>query len=294
MGARWPPERATRRLRPVPGTPPSQPIVSVVVPTRNEATNIEALVDRLGRALEGCSWELIFVDDSDDSTPEEVRRLAAANGHRIAMLHRQPGERAGGLGGAVKEGFGIASGRVIVVMDADLQHPPEVVPALVAPVLEGRSDLVAGNRYGDWGSRDGLASPFRHLVAIGCRWLAHRLVPRSVAVADPMSGLFALDRAVLQSARLEPDGYKILLEVVAKGNWHQIHNVDYRFSERYSGRSKATLREGLVFVRHLVRLAWDARRGKSHWLNEGPSPEQADGERGQLHRDELGPRAGQS
>jgi len=244
--------------------------VSVVVPTRNEASNIEPLVDRLDRALgsAGYSWELIFVDDSDDSTPDEVRRLAATNGHRISVLHREAGQRSGGLGGAVKTGFALASGRVIVVMDADLQHPPEVVPALVAPVLDGRYDLVAGNRYGDRGSRDGLASPLREVVALSCRWLAHRLVPESKDVADPMSGLFALDRAVVEDAPLQPDGYKILLEVVARGDWHQVANVDYRFNERYSGRSKADLREGLVFLRHLLHLVVSARRRRGRHLQQ--------------------------
>ena len=258
LGRPLPPSKERRVDSPaVPGTPPP-PVVSVIVPTRNEASNIEPLVGRLDSALAGYAWELIFVDDSDDSTPDEVRRLAQANGHRIAMLHREPGRRPGGLGGAVKEGFAMASGKVIVVMDADLQHPPEVVPSLVAPVLEGGHDLVAGNRYGHWGGRDGLAGPYRHLVALACRWLAHRLVPTTAAVDDPMSGLFALDRAVVENARLEPDGYKILLEVLAKGNWHKIHNVDYQFNERYSGRSKAGLREGVVFLRRLVRLAMEA------------------------------------
>jgi glycosyltransferase involved in cell wall biosynthesis len=249
------------------------PIVSVVVPTRNEASNIEPLVKRLDSSLADYPWELIFVDDSDDSTPDEVRRLAATNGHLITMLHREPGRRSGGLGGAVKEGFELTRGQVIVVMDADLQHPPEIVPALVAPVLGGRFDLVAGNRYGAWGSRAGLDGPFRHLVALGCRWLAHRLVPESAALADPMSGLFALDRSVVEKARLAPDGYKILLEVVAKGNWRNVHNVEYNFNERYSGRSKAGLREGLVFLRHLLRLALRARHGKRDGRRRrGPGP----------------------
>jgi dolichol-phosphate mannosyltransferase len=221
-------------------------------------------VKRLDAALASleCTWELIFVDDSDDQTPEVVRRLVAANGHRVSLLHREPGRRQGGLGGAVKRGFAMSRGEAIVVMDADLQHPPEVVPNLVAPVLSGKSDLVAGSRYGDWGSRDGLAGPLRHATALACRWLAYRLVPESGLLTDPMSGLFAIHRSVVEDAPLRPEGYKILLEIVAHGDWHTVLNVDYRFSERHSGESKAGIVEGLVFLRHLCRLFLDSRRAK--------------------------------
>lgn len=240
------------------------PDLSVVVPTRNEAGNVEALLRRLDAALAGLDpgWELVFVDDSDDSTPEVIEGLAAKGPWRVTLLHRGPGQRDGGLGGAVKLGFTKASGRVMAVMDADLQHPPEVLPRLVAPVLSGRCDLAAGNRYGRLGSRAGLDGPLRQVVALSCRWLAHRFVPASRAVADPMSGLFALERSVVDRAQLRPDGYKILLEVLANGDWQSALNIDYRFDQRYSGRSKARLREGLVFLRHLWRLFKQAHHCK--------------------------------
>lgn len=231
--------------------------LSVIVPTRNEASNVEPLVSRLSSALAnyGHDWEIIFVDDSDDSTPAVIEGLAAGNGHRIVLLHREGGERRGGLGGAVKDGFLKAAGRVFVVMDGDLQHPPEVVFSLVAPVLSGEADLVAGTRYGSAGNRDGLAGPVRHAVAVACRSLAHMLVPRSRALSDPMSGFFALDRSVLEGIELRPDGYKILLEVAARGNWHRARNVEYGFLKRLSGGSKAGVREGLVFLRHVWHLS---------------------------------------
>jgi dolichol-phosphate mannosyltransferase len=238
------------------------PVVSIVIPTRNEAGNVARLVRRLEDALASFDgdWELIFVDDSDDATPEVIELLANEGDHRVTLLHRGPGQRVGGLGGAVNQGFSKASGRVIVVMDADLQHPPEVVPSLVEPVLSGDYDLVAGSRYGFLGSRDGLSGPLRHVVSRSCRWLAHTFVPRSRPFTDPMSGFFALDPSVVDRALLRPEGYKILLEVAARGDWRKPLNVDYHFDERYSGQSKARLREGLVFLRHLWRLSLEARR----------------------------------
>lgn len=231
--------------------------LSIVVPTRNEAPNIAVLVGRLRSALKGFAggWELIFVDDSDDNTPDVVQALARSADVPIRLLHRERDARPGGLGGAVQAGFGLSQGQVIAVMDADLQHPPEVLPALVAPVLSGKADLVAASRYCEDGGTGGLDGPWRRFVSWGCRWLTRRLVPASKPLEDPLSGLFALRRSVVQGAELRPDGYKILLEVAARGNWTTAANVPYTFAERYAGNSNAGVRQGLVFFRHLSHLA---------------------------------------
>jgi glycosyltransferase involved in cell wall biosynthesis len=241
---------------------PASCALSVVVPTRNEAANIDLLVRRASRSLrciEG-GWELIFVDDSDDDTPEVIARHARLAEGRVRLLHRERGARSGGLGGAVQAGFALAQGRVLAVMDADLQHPPEVLPRLVAPVLAGRADLAAGTRYGGTGSTDGLAGPWRRAVSAGCRWLTRRALPASRALQDPLSGLFAIRRSVVEGVELRPDGYKILLEVAARGHWRTAVNVSYEFGPRYAGDSKAGLREGMVFFRLLARLVRARRR----------------------------------
>jgi glycosyltransferase involved in cell wall biosynthesis len=121
--------------------------LSIVVPTRNEEANVAALVSRLNAALQPCSfeWELIFVDDSDDGTAEAVRQIGQGS-VALRLVHRPPGARRGGLGGAVNAGLKLARGEVVAVMDADLQHPPEVLAAIIAPILSGEADLVAGNR----------------------------------------------------------------------------------------------------------------------------------------------------
>ncbi len=231
--------------------------LSIVVPTRNEAPNVPVLVGRLKSALEGFAggWELIFVDDSDDNTAEVVEALGRLADVPVRLLHRQRDARRGGLGGAVQEGFALSQGQVIAVMDADLQHPPEVLPALVAPVLSSRADLVAASRYCQGGGTGGLDGPWRRFVSWSCRWLTRRLVPASKPLEDPLSGLFALKRSVVEGASLRPDGYKILLEVAARGTWSTAANVPYTFAERYAGNSNAGLREGLIFFRHLSHLA---------------------------------------
>jgi len=230
--------------------------LSVVVPTRSEAPNIAALVSRLRAALRpsGLDWELVFVDDSDDGTPDAIRQ-AMLGEPAVRLVHRAPGARRGGLGGAVSAGFEVARGEVIAVMDADLQHPPEVLAAVVAPVLSGEADLVAGNRYAWAGGTSGLAGWRRHLVSWACRALVHVLVPSSRRLADPLGGLFAVRRSVLEGVTLRPCGYKILLEVAVRCQPRSVGNFGFDFARRQAGKSKADLREGLLFLRHLGYLA---------------------------------------
>jgi dolichol-phosphate mannosyltransferase len=235
--------------------------ISVVVPTRNEAPNIVPLATRLAAALKASadSWELVFVDDSDDSTPDAVRSLTRL-GLPVQLVHRPPGARPGGLGGAVQEGFAKTKGTVIVVMDADLQHPPEVVPELVAPVLAGEAVLVAGSRYVWAGADAGLSGPWRHLVSRLCRDLVHLLLPASGALQDPLSGLFAFQRSLLDDVVLRPEGYKILLEVAVRARPASVRNVGFDFAPRHAGTSKASLHQGLVFFRHVGRLVVASRK----------------------------------
>jgi len=237
--------------------------VTVVVPTRNEVLNVEPLASRLAEAMNGLEggWELVFVDDSDDPTPDAVRSLSG-RGFAVELIHRPRGSRRGGLGGAVQEGFAKARGTAIVVMDADLQHPPEVVPELLAPVLAGRATLVAGSRY-VWADGDaGLSGPWRHLVSRSCRGLVHLVVPRSRPLQDPLSGLFAMQKSLLDGVRLKPRGYKILLEIAVRTRPASVLNVGFDFAPRRAGRSKASLGQGLVFAGHLCRLVAADRRAR--------------------------------
>jgi glycosyltransferase involved in cell wall biosynthesis len=235
--------------------PDNAPIVSLVIPTRSEALNVGPLLRRLATAFNDfpAVLEVVFVDDSDDDTPAVIAAERVLN-PAIRLLHRGPGQRPGGLGGAVQAGFELAQGQTLVVMDADLQHPPEVVPLLVRPILSGVAQLTVGTRFQPGGNSEGLDGRWRERVSKGCRMLAHGLIPRSRSVTDPLSGLFALDRSVIDGVDLQADGFKILLEVIAKGQWLCCVNQPYLFAERNAGTSKAALREGLRFGRHLSRL----------------------------------------
>lgn len=236
----------------------ARPLLSVVVPTRDEAQNVEQLVLRTAAALDPSpwSWELVLVDDSDDDTPARARALAR-DGAPVRVLHRQRGERVDGLSGAVSNGFQSAYGQLLAVMDADLQHPPELLPALVSAVVDG-ADVAVGSRYCSGAASDataGLDGPWRRWVSRACRIPVWLVWPRLRPVRDPLAGFFVVRRSVLSEVELRPTGYKILLEVLARGRWRTTVEVPYRFAPRAAGTSKAELKQGLVFLRHLGRLA---------------------------------------
>jgi dolichol-phosphate mannosyltransferase len=232
---------------------------SVIVPTYNERDNIAALLDRLVAALPHTETEIVFVDDSTDGTPDVIRAAARTCPIPVTVHHRVEG--AGGLGGAVVEGMRIARGEWIVVMDADLQHPPEIVPGLIAAGLRDGADLVIGSRYATGGSTGGLADGYRRLVSRGSTMLVKALFRNHLlSVSDPMSGLFAIRASPLDANRLRPLGYKILLELIVRNHPGRIIEVPYAFQPRHAGESKSTVAEGLRFAEHIAVLRLGAHR----------------------------------
>ncbi|MBB2941359.1 putative flippase GtrA [Actinoplanes lutulentus] len=227
-------------------------MVSVVVPTRNESDNVGPLVERLRTALGEMPGEIVFVDDSDDDTPEVIASLADDD---IRLVHRTAGHRDGGLGGAVAAGFAAAQAPWVVVMDGDLQHPPETVPDLLTAGRNETAQAVVASRYLDRGRVDGLGGLFRRFASRATGLAAKVLFPRRLrTVTDPMSGFFAIRRDAIRPEELRPDGYKILLEVLVRNRVERIAEVPYTFQPRTAGDSKASLREGLRYGRHLAGL----------------------------------------
>ncbi len=229
--------------------------ISVLVPTLNEKENVAQLVEQLNGAMSnlGRTWELLFLDDSDDDTPQRIRELQKMNPH-VSLIHRKPDQRDGGLGGAVVSGFGAARGHVLVVMDSDLQHPPHMVRELSTAVLSGKYDVAVASRYVAGASNDGLNGAKRRVISRSSVFLAHLLIPMTRGVRDPMSGFFAVSREKLIGVKLRPYGFKILMEILARGGNLRIAEVPFRICPRANGDSKANRREGTNFLLHLGRL----------------------------------------
>ncbi|KDA05420.1 glycosyl transferase family 2 [Microbacterium sp. CH12i] len=226
--------------------------VTIIVPTFNERANVAELVARVGAALAGHEAEILFIDDSKDDTASEVKRVAADAPLPVRVIHRA--ENTGGLGGAVALGLAEAAADICVVMDGDLQHPPELIPALVERFEQGDADVVAASRYVGGGDSRGLGTAVRFGVSRAATWLTKAMFPRRLARStDPMTGFFLVDRRRFDLAQLRPRGFKILLEILARSDV-RIAEVPMEFSERRNGTSKASLRQGATFAAHLTRL----------------------------------------
>jgi dolichol-phosphate mannosyltransferase len=250
------------------------PLISLVIPTFNESANIAELLAQLAGAFPAqVPAEVIFVDDSTDDTPAVIAEAAKSSRFAVSVLHRDA--PAGGLGGAVTMGLREAAAPWIVVMDADLQHPPALVPALVAAGQRAGADLVVATRYAGGGSRAGLDGVFRRFASGGTTFLAKTVFLRRLrGVSDPMSGFFAVRAAVLDTTVLRPLGYKILLELIVRCKIRKVTELPYEFQDRFAGESKANLSEGLRFFRHLLvlRLARPGRR-TSPSVHQAPAAE---------------------
>lgn len=232
--------------------------LSIVIPTRNEAGNIQPLLRRLAPITTITDTEIIFVDDSTDATPAVVAHVRNGYPCPVRLIHRPLGERTGGLGGAVVAGMRAAHGQWVVVMDGDLQHPPELIPELLDTARMNSRDLVVASRY--CGSADASALDLaRAVVSRGSTVTAKALFPLCLRhVDDPMSGFFLARRRALDLDRLRPNGFKILLEIVTRTPGLRVATVPFQFGERYSGESKASFREGVRFVQLLLSLRMGA------------------------------------
>jgi dolichol-phosphate mannosyltransferase len=250
------PSASARVLRP--GPPEQTTRLTVVVPTRNEEENVGPLLAELGPLLVGLGAEILVVDDSDDETPAVLAREAAACQVPVRLLHREPGRRRGGLSSAVVAGARQAAGEWVLVMDADLQHPPADAARLARTAMWHDADIVIGTRYAGAGSGEGLDGRGRTLVSTAAGRVSRLAFPRRLAtVTDPMSGLFAFRRDAIDLDRLHAVGFKLLLEILVRHPRARVAEVSYTFAPRTAGRSKADLRQGLTFVRHLTRLRRD-------------------------------------
>ncbi|MFD9001667.1 glycosyltransferase [Streptomyces sp. NPDC059582] len=233
---------------------PEPGAVTIVVPTFNESANVRQLLRQITDSVPArLPCEVVFVDDSTDDTPQVISEAAEDCPFPVTVLHRD--EPVGGLGGAVVEGIRAAGSDWIVVMDGDCQHPPSLVPELVATGERANAGLVVASRYIKGGSRAGLAGSYRVAVSRGATWLTKSLFPRKLhGISDPMSGFFAIRRSAVTADVLKPLGYKILLELAVRNRPRQVTEVPFVFQDRFAGESKSSAQEGLRFLRHLVGL----------------------------------------
>jgi len=228
-------------------------LLSVIVPTFNEALNIDRLVSQLAQLLDGPfgdRYEIIVVDDDSPDRTWELALKLMGERPRLRVLRRET-ER--GLSSAVIRGWQAARGEVLCVIDADLQHPPDVVLALYEVIERGAQMAVASRHLEGGGVSDW--SMTRRIVSRTAQIVGLLILPGVVGrVSDPLSGYFMIRRSAIEGVELNPLGYKILIEVMARGRFPWVGEVPYVFSERAHGGSKATAQVYFDYLRHLVRL----------------------------------------
>jgi dolichol-phosphate mannosyltransferase len=233
---------------------------ALVIPTLNEAGNIEPLLTRIRAALdpEGIHYEVIIVDDgSVDGTQQAVESCRASDS-RVRLLVRREEK---GLSGAVVHGWRHTDADLLGAMDADLQHPPELLPELLRAVKQG-NDIAIGSRYVQNKRVEGW-NPFRQAVSWLTTLTTLPLQRPGVQVKDPMSGFFIVRRESVEGIELQPQGFKILLEILVRGRIHAAAEVPFQFGQRHAGKSKADFRVALYYFSLLGKLSRDVIFGSS-------------------------------
>jgi len=227
--------------------------LSLVIPTYKERDNIQNVIRILSQLLEEAvlgDYELIIVDDDSPDRTWEVAQSLMGEYPKLRVMRRQV-ER--GLSSAVIRGWQCARGRVLGVIDGDLQHPPEVLPQLLRGI-EGGADLAVASRHIEGGGVSSW-SMMRRLLSRGAQVLGLIILPGVLGrVSDPMSGYFMVRRSAIAGVTLNPVGYKIILEVIGRGRVGDIAEVGYVFCERQEGESKVTWKQYVEYIHHLIRL----------------------------------------
>lgn len=240
-----------RQAVPHPSADPAALKLALVIPTLREAGNIGGLLHQIQSVLEPTHiyYEIIVVDDDSNDGTDAIVSAMALQDPRIRLIVRK-GER--GLSGAVLDGWQQTDADILAVMDADLQHPPQLLPQLFQSIANG-ADLAIGSRYtpggglGDW-------NPMRKFLSAAAVWATLPIQRRRTRAKDPMSGFFMVRRNCVQGIAFQRAGFKLLLDILVRARISSVSEVPFAFGERFRGASKASAKVGWEYARLLARL----------------------------------------
>jgi dolichol-phosphate mannosyltransferase len=221
-------------------------MVSIILPTFNEAENIKLIVPKISELFrdKDIPGEIVVVDDdSPDGTAEVVQTLSQQYPVRVYV---RKDER--GLATAVMKGFELARGEICLIMDADLSHPVEKIPEMINPIVQGNYEATVGSRYIDGGGCENW-SLIRKFASKASGILASGLTNLS----DPTSGFMAIKKSALAGIKLDPVGWKIVLEVIVKTN-SRFKEIPIVFADRKFGKSKLDSKIQREYLLHLWKL----------------------------------------
>jgi dolichol-phosphate mannosyltransferase len=224
--------------------------LALVIPTLREAPNLSTLLPRIQAKLDalGISYELLVVDDDSRDGTEELISAISRIDARVRLIVRRHQR---GLAGAVVHGWHSTDAPILGVMDADGQHPAELLPELIEAMHAGH-DLAIASRFAS-GSRVAWA-PLRGFLTTVATSLTLPIQPHPIRIGDPLSGFFLVRRSCIHNVVFQPSGFKLLLEILARGEVRSIAEVPFHFGRRRAGRSKASLKVAWDYLLLLARL----------------------------------------
>jgi dolichol-phosphate mannosyltransferase len=231
----------------------AQQKLALIIPTLREAGNIRGVLDHTRSVLDplGIRYEILVVDDdSSDGTGEIVSAIAREDS-RVRLIVRKGAK---GVAGATLLGWQNTDAVILGAMDADLQHPPELLPVLISAILAGH-DAAIGSRYADGGSL-GDWNPARKLLSAAALWVALPVQRKQIRAKDPTSGFFLVRRECLDQIQFQRSGFKLLLEILVRGRVRSIKEVPFAFRSRNLGASKATFQVACEYAGLLAKLYW--------------------------------------
>ena len=248
---------AALEVKPEIGRPFVSRKVALAIPTLREAGNIPVLLERIRTALDPTkvNYEILIVDDDSCDGTEEIVNEIGKTDPRVRLLVRK-GKR--GLSGAILHGWANTDASIVGVMDADLQHPPELLPELVASMLSG-CDLTIGSRYTTGGGL-GEWNPVRKLISAAAVWVTWPIQRAGLRAKDPMSGFFFVRRDCLNGFAFQEAGFKLLLEILVRARLSSVREIPFAFGQRFRGASKANMKVAVDYGKLLARL-YKARFG---------------------------------
>jgi len=220
-------------------------MISIILPTYNEKDNLRNVVKEIFGIVKRNAEVIVVDDNSPDGTGIIADDLSKK--YEIKVVHRP---RRLGLTPAIAEGIKIAKGEIIGVIDADMSHPPSLIPQMISLLESDAADIVVGSRYSVGGSVETWSS-FRKSVSLLATFLARLLVDAK----DPMSGFFFMKKSVVKGVNLKSKGYKALLEVLVKGNYSKVVEIPYTFKGRGVGKSKLNVKEYAKYLMDWFKLA---------------------------------------
>jgi len=225
--------------------------LALAIPTLREAENIRGLIDRVCMVLNPLNipFEIIVVDDDSNDGTEEIVTSIAQQDPRVRILIRK-GQR--GLSGAILYGWENTDASILGVMDGDLQHPPELLPALISAIQAG-CDLAIGSRYTPGGEL-GEWNWFRKLLSTAAVWATWPIQRHGLRAHDPMTGFFLVRRSSVEGIAFQRSGFKLLLEVLVRARLRSVQEIPFAFGLRSRGASKANFKVAIDYARLLARL----------------------------------------